>query len=96
MQKTVSENLSINEAAAELASLAAEIARHDILYYNEDNPELSDAEYDLLVARNTLIEATFPHLIRPDSPSQELAVRPKKVQAPTFMEKSNMQHRCCR
>ena len=44
------------EAVTELADLAAEIARHDVLYHGEDNPELSDADYDRLIARNRQID----------------------------------------
>jgi DNA ligase (NAD+) len=40
------------EAVTELANLAAEIAKHDALYHGEDNPELTDADSDRLVARN--------------------------------------------
>ena len=69
LQTTDPKNLSDAEAAAELASLAAEIARHDALYHGDDNPEVTDAEYDRLVARNRLLEAAFPALIRADSPS---------------------------
>jgi DNA ligase (NAD+) len=54
------------EAAAELARLAAEIARHDELYYRNDAPEVSDAAYDALRTRNDAIEARFPHLVRDD------------------------------
>ncbi|MDT7933073.1 MAG: NAD-dependent DNA ligase LigA [Sphingomonadaceae bacterium] len=66
------ESLSETEAAAELARLAAEIARHDRLYHGEDRPEISDAEYDALVRRNRELEAAFPKLARLDSPSKRV------------------------
>jgi DNA ligase (NAD+) len=58
------------EAAAELARLAAEIARHGAAYHTHDAPEISDADYDALVRRNSELEAAFPHLKRADSPSE--------------------------
>ena len=63
------DRLTDEDAAAELARLAAEIARYSEAYYQKDAPEISDADYDALVRRNAAIEARFPHLIRPDSPS---------------------------
>ncbi len=65
-------NLTEDEAAAELARLAREIAHHDRLYYQQDAPEVTDAEYDELRRRNAAIEARFPELIRSDSPSQHV------------------------
>nr|WP_295667822.1 NAD-dependent DNA ligase LigA [Sphingomonas sp.] len=63
-------------AAAELATLASEIARHNALYHTDDAPEISDAAYDALIRRNTAIEAAFPHLIRADSPSISVGAAP--------------------
>ncbi|MCA3425344.1 MAG: NAD-dependent DNA ligase LigA [Roseomonas sp.] len=60
------------DAAIELAALARDIARHDRLYHAKDQPEITDAEYDALVARNRAIEARFPQLIRSDSPSRRV------------------------
>jgi DNA ligase (NAD+) len=68
--------LDESEAASELARLAAEIAHHDELYYRKDQPEISDAAYDALRARNQEIEARFPHLIRDDSPSLRVGAPP--------------------
>ena len=69
-------DLTPDEAAAELARLAAEIAHHDSLYYRSDAPEISDAAYDALRQRNTAIEARFPALKRPDSPSDRVGAVP--------------------
>ncbi len=70
------EALTEAEAAAELARLSAEILHHDQLYYAKDAPEISDAAYDELRRRNTLIEARFPELIRADSPSRRVGAAP--------------------
>jgi DNA ligase (NAD+) len=64
------------QAEAELARLAAEIARHDKLYHQKDAPEIPDAEYDALVIRNRAIEARFPELKRLDSPSLRVGAAP--------------------
>jgi DNA ligase (NAD+) len=64
------------EAAQQLARLAAEIAHHDELYYRKDEPEISDAAYDALRARNDEIEGRFPHLVRDDSPSLRVGAAP--------------------
>lgn len=65
-----------DDAAAELARLAAEIAEHSRRYHTEDAPTISDADYDALVRRNAEIEAAFPHLIRSDSPSWQVGSAP--------------------
>ena len=66
------ERLTPEEAEAELECLAVDIAAHDRAYHGEDAPELIDADYDALTRRNGAIEARFPGLIRPDSPSARI------------------------
>lgn len=61
--------LTEEEAAAELAALATEIAAANAAYETTNAPVLTDAEYDALVRRNGAIEARFPELRRADSPS---------------------------
>jgi DNA ligase (NAD+) len=74
------EALTEDQAREELARLAALIARADAAYYGADAPLMSDAEYDALRRRNAAIEARFPALVRPDSPSARVGTAP----APTF------------
>ena len=74
--------LKAAEAAAELERLAREIAEHDRLYYAEQTPALSDADYDALKRRNAALEARFPALVRPDSPSLRVGAPPSTTFAP--------------
>ena len=60
----------------EIESLREEIQRHEELYYVHDNPEISDAEYDELLARLTRLEAEHPDLASPDSPTSRVGGRP--------------------
>lgn len=74
--QTPVEELTPLEAASEMERLAKEIAHHNKLYYQEDAPEITDAEYDALWQRNQAIEARFPNLVRRDSPSHQVGARP--------------------
>ena len=70
------ENLTEEQAEAELKRLAKVLAEHDKRYYQDDAPSVSDAEYDALRQRNNAIEARFPELIRKDSPSRKVGAAP--------------------
>ncbi len=70
------EELTEAEAQAELARLATAIARANQAYHAADAPEISDADYDRLKARNAAIEARFPALVRADSPAAQVGAAP--------------------
>ena len=74
--KTAVEALTQAAAKAELKRLAGEIAEHDKRYHQDDAPTVSDAYYDALRRRNEAIEARFPQLVRPDSPSRRVGAAP--------------------
>ena len=60
----------------EILELRDEIRRHEELYYVNDNPEISDSEYDTLLARLQQLEEQHPELITTDSPTQRVGGRP--------------------
>ncbi len=64
--------MTFEDAKKRAASLCAEINYHNDRYYNQDNPEISDYEYDMLLRELENIEAEFPELITPDSPTQKV------------------------
>ncbi|TAK47951.1 MAG: NAD-dependent DNA ligase LigA [Betaproteobacteria bacterium] len=56
--------------------LRREIERHNVLYYVEDAPEITDAEYDRLFAELVALEARYPALAEPGSPTQRVGAAP--------------------
>ncbi|THD81232.1 MAG: NAD-dependent DNA ligase LigA [Phenylobacterium sp.] len=75
-------DLTEAEALDELTRLADEIAAHDIRYHQQDDPTISDADYDALKRRNGEIEARFPHLIRENSPTLRVGAARSEQFAP--------------
>jgi DNA ligase (NAD+) len=63
-------------AAAEIQELRREIERHNRLYYVDARPEISDLEYDRLMARLEQLEQEHPDLLTADSPSQKVGGAP--------------------
>jgi DNA ligase (NAD+) len=61
----------------EIERLREEIRRHERLYYVEDKPQISDAEFDQLMRRLQELEKAHPELITPDSPTQRVGGEPR-------------------
>lgn len=59
-----------------IAFLSREIRAADALYYQDDNPVLTDAEYDALRKELIALEEAHPHLISKDSPTQSVGAKP--------------------
>ncbi|MFZ5854301.1 MAG: NAD-dependent DNA ligase LigA [Chloroflexota bacterium] len=73
---TAAAALGPERARARHGELVAIIERANRLYYVEDNPELTDAEYDALFRELLALEAAFPELVTPDSPTQRVGGAP--------------------
>ncbi len=80
------QHITEEEAKSELKRLAAEMAKADEAYYQNDDPYLTDAQYDEMKLLNQKLEEKFPHLVRPDSPS-------KRVGAPLKSKFNKITHR---
>ncbi|MGH7417741.1 MAG: DNA ligase LigA-related protein, partial [Candidatus Rokuibacteriota bacterium] len=70
------------DSAQRMAELREQIHHHDYLYYVEARPELADAQYDALVRELRELEAAFPELVTPDSPTQRVAGQPVEAFRP--------------
>jgi len=67
-----------NESKKQIKKLRDEINHHNYKYYVENNPVISDYEYDMLLKKLEALEAEFPGLITPDSPTQRIGGEPLK------------------
>jgi len=69
---------SRTEVEQRLKALRAEIEYHNYRYYVLDDPVIPDAEYDRLMQELLALEAAWPDLVTPDSPSQRVGAQPLK------------------
>ena len=70
--------MDLETARREVERLRQEIARHDVLYYLKDSPEIEDDAYDALMRRLIELEKAFPSLASENSPSRRVGGTPKK------------------
>ena len=64
--------MDINNAKSRVEELTNLLNYHNNLYYNQDNPEISDYEYDKLLRELEDLEKQFPTLLKKDSPTQKV------------------------
>jgi DNA ligase (NAD+) len=72
-----------------IRKLREEVRRHEDLYYLEDNPEISDREYDELIEQLRKLETEHPEFVTSDSPTQRVGGRPAEG-FPAFIHRSPM------
>ncbi len=64
--------------AQAIERLREALRRHEYLYYVLDQPEITDAEYDVMMQELRKIEEAHPELITPDSPTQRVGGKPRE------------------
>ncbi|MGA7907044.1 MAG: NAD-dependent DNA ligase LigA [Candidatus Sulfotelmatobacter sp.] len=61
-----------------IESLREKVRHHEYLYYVQDQPQISDAEFDKLMQQLKDVEAEHPGLITPESPTQRVGGKPRE------------------
>jgi DNA ligase (NAD+) len=79
-------SMTKEQASARINELRAIMKKNSYLYYVQDNPIITDAEYDAMMRELKELEAQYPELITPDSPSQHVGGYAK----PGFTEVKHM------
>ena len=67
------------DVAERLEQMRDELRRHSYLYHVESRPEIDDAEYDRIFVELQALEASHPHLITVDSPTQRVGAEPQSA-----------------
>ncbi|HEV3473262.1 MAG TPA: NAD-dependent DNA ligase LigA, partial [Actinomycetota bacterium] len=70
------------QAATRAKKLRESLGYHSYRYHVLDDPEIADVEYDQLMEELKDIEATYPELVTPDSPTQRVGAPPSEQFAP--------------
>lgn len=71
-----------SETKLRIEELRDQIRHHDYLYYVQNEPEISDADYDALMRELEALESRFPEFVTPDSPTQRVGGQPSELFAP--------------
>ncbi|MDB5079113.1 MAG: ligase [Chloroflexi bacterium] len=66
--------LTEDEASRRVLDLRHQLEYHNYRYYVQDDPEVTDAEYDALYRELKTLESLYPELITPDSPTQRVSI----------------------
>src|SRR4051794_6237513 len=72
----------LNVARARVEELRSQIDYHNYRYHVLDEPEIADADYDVLMRELLALEERFPELITPDSPTQRVGAPASDLFAP--------------
>lgn len=67
-----------NQAESKIKELKSELEYHIDRYYNQDNPQISDYEYDMKMQELKKLEQEFPELVTADSPTQKVGGTAKR------------------
>jgi DNA ligase (NAD+) len=68
----------VTSVAHKIESLREKLRHHEYLYYVQDAPEVTDAEFDTMMRELKALEAAHPDLITPDSPTQRVGGKPRE------------------
>ena len=69
---------AVKDVQRRIDDLREQLRHHEYRYYVLDDPEISDAEFDVLMNELKALEATHPELITPDSPTQRVGGKPRE------------------
>jgi DNA ligase (NAD+) len=72
------EAVSHGQAVKRIDELRDELRHHEYQYHVLDSPEISDADYDSKMRELRMLEARYPELVTPDSPTQRVGGKPKE------------------